>query len=47
MRLDSNGYEYEYNLFDKAAEKQLYAFCGVLIPVDNENMGNKLIFEIE
>lgn len=46
MRLDSNGYEYDYDLFDRAAEKQLYAFYGVLIPVDNENVGNELIFEI-
>lgn len=46
IRLDSDGYEYDYNLFDRAAEKQLYAFYGVLIPVDNENVGNKLIFEI-
>ena len=46
IRLDSDGYEYEYNLLDKAEEKQLYAFYGVLIPVDNENEGNKLFFEI-
>ena len=46
IRLDSEGYEYEYNLFDMAEEKQLYAFYGVLIPIDNENIGNELIFEI-
>ena len=46
VHLDSDGYEYEYNLFDKAVEKQLYAFYGVLIPIDNENIGNELIFEI-
>lgn len=47
VRTDSEGYEYEYNLFDMATEKQLYAFYGVLVPVDNENRGNELIFEIE
>lgn len=46
MHLDFDGYEYEYNLFDRATEKQLYAFYGVLIPVDNENVGNELIFKI-
>lgn len=46
MRLDSDGYEDDYDLFDRAAEKQLYAFYGVLIPVDNEDEGNELIFEI-
>ena len=46
MPIDSDGYEYEDNLFDKDTEKQLYAFYGVLVPVDNENEGNELIFEI-
>ena len=46
-RTDSNGYEYEYNLFNIATEKQLHAFFCVLIPVNNENEGNKLFFEIE
>ena len=47
VRTDSDGYEYEYDLFDKATEKQLHAFFCILIPVDNENEGNKLFFEIE
>ena len=46
MRWDSDGYKYDYDLFDRTTEKQLYAFYGVLIPVDNENVGNELIFEI-
>ena len=47
VRWDSDGYEYEDNLFDMVPEKQLYAFFGVLISVDNENEGNKLLIEIE
>ena len=47
VRMDSDGYKYEDNLFDMVAEKQLYAFFGVLISVDNENEGNKLLIEIE
>ena len=46
-RTDSDGYEYKNNLLDMATEKQLHTFFCVLIPVDNENEGNKLFFEIE
>ena len=46
MPMDSDGYEYEHNLFDTAPEKQLHAFFCILLPVDNEDNGNELIFEI-